>query len=149
VLFLLATETGEAGEPLFTLISGGTDPTMPDELPRTLGSSRYSSWFCLLRRSQKKKARAMIATPPTMPTTMPAMAPDESPDFELLVVVPDWSPLGSPVCRGRPPLLLELCPPDDADEGGGVTLADDEEDDDDVELDYRHVSHLLSHGMSS
>lgn len=56
-------------------------------------------------------------------------------------MVPDWSPLGSAVCRERPLLLLELCPPDDdADDGLGVVLA---EDDDDVELDYtQHVSYF-------
>lgn len=59
------------------------------------------------------------------------MAPVESPDFDFLEVVPVWSPLGSAVCLGRPPLLPELCSPDD--DGLGVILAED----DDVELDYK------------
>lgn len=99
VLFLLTAETGEAGEPLFALISGGTDPTMPDELPLTLGSSRYSSFrFCRLRRYKRKAAPQTKSKPPTTPTTMPTMAPVPSP--ECFTGVPVWrSPLGS--CEGE------------------------------------------------
>lgn len=127
VLFLLAAETGEAGEPLFALISWGTDPTMPDELPLTLGSSRYSSLFCLLRRrNQNKRAPARTSKPPTTPTTMPTMPPVPSPDF--LDEAPFWSPLGS-VCVGDLPLPSVTCPDDD--ELAGVVEVEDVESVDD------------------
>lgn len=131
VLFLLTAETGEAGEP-FALISGGTDPTMPDELPLTLGSSRYSSFrLCRLRRYRKKAAPPTRRRPPTTPTTMPTMAPVASP--ECFTGVPVWrSPVGS--CEVE--LLSDVCP------GGGVVeevevekVVEEEEEDDESVVD--------------
>lgn len=132
VLFLLTAETGEAGEPLFALISGGTDPTMPDELPLTLGSSRYSSFrFCRLRRYKRKAAPQTMRAPRTTPTAMPAMAPVLNP--ECFTGVPVWrSPVGS--CEVE--LLSDVCPGGGVVEEVEVEKVVEEDDDDESVVDY-------------